>query len=101
MYALHENTSENGSTLVNFAVSKNIFFGSTKFNHKIIHKTTWKSPYGKTKNQIDHLLIDKRLLSNLMNIRSYKGTNIESDHYLVGIKLRARISNAKTIENRG
>jgi hypothetical protein len=101
MYTLHENTSENGSRLVNFAVSKNIFIGSTKFNHKFIRKITWKSPDGKTKNQIDHLLIVKRLLSNLMDIRSYKRTNIESDHYLVEIKLRARISNAKTIENRG
>jgi hypothetical protein len=59
MYSLHENTSENGSRLVNFAVSKNMFIGSTKFNHKIIHKTIWKSPDGKTENQTDHLLIDK------------------------------------------
>jgi hypothetical protein len=39
MYSLHENTSENGSRLVNFAVSKNIFIRSTKFDHKIIHET--------------------------------------------------------------
>jgi hypothetical protein len=30
-----------------------------------------------------------------MDVRSYRGANIESDHYLVGIKLSARISNAK------
>jgi hypothetical protein len=60
MYSLHENTSENESRLVNFAVSKNMFIGSTKFSHKRIHKTSWKSPDGKTENQIDHLLIDKR-----------------------------------------
>jgi endonuclease/exonuclease/phosphatase family metal-dependent hydrolase len=96
MYSLHEHPSENGSRLVKFAVSKNMFIGSTKFNHRIIHKTPWKSPDGKTETQIDHLLIDKRHLSNLMDVRSYKGANIESDHYPVGIKLRARISNAKT-----
>jgi hypothetical protein len=28
MYGLHENTSENGNRLVNFAVSKNMFIGS-------------------------------------------------------------------------
>jgi hypothetical protein len=31
-----------------------------------------------------------------MDIRSYGGANIDSDHYLVRIKLRVRISNAKT-----
>jgi hypothetical protein len=62
LYSLHENTSENGSRLVNFAVSKNMFNGSTKANHKIIHKNTWKSPDDKTENQIDHLLIDERHL---------------------------------------
>jgi hypothetical protein len=29
MYGLYENTSENGNRLVNFAVSKNMFIGST------------------------------------------------------------------------
>jgi hypothetical protein len=45
MYSLHENTSENGSRLVNFAVSKNMFIGRTKFNHKIIHfeVTRWQN----------------------------------------------------------
>jgi hypothetical protein len=96
MYSLHENTRENGSRLVNFAVYKNMSIGSSKFNHKIIQKTTWKSPDGKTENKIDHLLIHKRHLSNVMDVRSYRVANIESDHYLVGIKLRARMSNATT-----
>jgi hypothetical protein len=96
MYRLHENTSEIGSRLVNFAVAKNMFIGSTELNHKIIHITTWKSPDGKNENQRDQLLIDKRHLSTVMDVRSCRGTNIESDHYLVGIKLRARISDAKT-----
>jgi hypothetical protein len=31
----------------------------------------------------------------VIDVRSYRGANIESDHYLEVIKLRARISNAK------
>jgi hypothetical protein len=42
------------------------------------------------------IFIDKRHLSNLMDLRSYRCANIESHHYLVGIKLRTTISNAKT-----
>jgi hypothetical protein len=53
-------------------------------------------PVVKTENQTDHLLIDKRHLSNVLDVRSYRGLNTESNHYLVGIKPRARISNVKT-----
>jgi hypothetical protein len=91
MYSVHENTSEKGSRLVNFAVSKNMFIGSTKFNHRVIH-----DHFEVTENQIYHLLMDERHVSNLIDVRSYRGTDIDSDHYIVGIKLRARISNAKT-----
>jgi hypothetical protein len=45
---------------------------------------------------MDHLLIDERPVSNLMDVRSYREADINSDHYIVGIQLRARISNAKT-----
>jgi hypothetical protein len=68
---------------------------STKFEHKDIYKVTWISPDGCTLNQIDHFVIDTRHISNVMDIRTYRGANIDSDHYLVGAKMRARISNAK------
>jgi hypothetical protein len=52
--SLHEE-SENENRLINFAFSKNMFIRSTKFSHKVIHKTTWKSPDGRTENQICHV----------------------------------------------
>lgn len=65
------------------------------FDHKRIHRITWVSPDGDTGNQIDHVLIDRRHVSDIMNVRSYRGANIDSDHYLVDVRLRARISNIK------
>lgn len=35
--------------------------------------------------------------SNLLDVRSYRGANIDSDHYLLGAKFRARISNIKKL----
>ncbi|XP_072380557.1 uncharacterized protein [Diabrotica undecimpunctata] len=67
----------------------------TRFLHKIIHKGTWKSPNNKTINQIDHILIDARHPSDLMDVRSYRGPNIDSDHFLVMAKIRERMSNLK------
>lgn len=94
-HSLHNCSNDNGQRLIDFAVSKDMVIGSTMFPHKNIHKGTWKSPDGKTVNQIDHFVIDKRHQSMLEDIRSFRGANIDSDHYLVMAKINARISNYK------
>jgi hypothetical protein len=33
-----------------------------------------------------------------MDVRTFKGANVDSDHYLVGAKIRARISNSKKLK---
>jgi len=56
---------------------------------------TWRSPDGQTFNQIDLLLIDARHVSNVMDVRTFRGANIDSDHYLLISQIRSRISNAR------
>ena len=58
--SLHKDSNDNGIRVVNFATSKNLVAKSTMFPHRNIHKCTWTSPDGKTHNQIDHVLIDRR-----------------------------------------
>jgi hypothetical protein len=65
---LHEISNDNGVRLVNFATSKNLRVKSTMFPHCNIHKYTWTSPDGKTHNQIDHILIDRRRHSNVHDV---------------------------------
>jgi hypothetical protein len=58
--SLHETSNDNGVRVVNFATSKNQVVKSTMFPHCKIRKYTWTSPDGKTHNQIDHVLVDRR-----------------------------------------
>jgi hypothetical protein len=60
-----------------------------------IHKYTWTSPDGKTHNQIDHILIDRRRHSRILDVRSFRGADYDSDHYLVVAKVRERLAVSK------
>jgi hypothetical protein len=56
--SLHQGRNGNVIRIVNFATSKNLVVKSVMFPHRNIHKYTWTN--GKTHNQIDHILIDRR-----------------------------------------
>lgn len=96
-YSLHNLKNDSGSRLIQFAVSRNMIIGSTLHPHKDIHNCTWRSPEGVTFNWTYHLLIERRHKSNLMNVRSYRGANIDSKHHLANARLRAWISNVKQV----
>ena len=83
---------------MNFATSKNLIVKSTTFPHRDIHKQTWTSPDGMTHIQIDHILTDKRRQSSISYIRSFRGVDCHTDHYLVIAKLRDRLSVAKRVD---
>ncbi|KAK2716635.1 hypothetical protein QYM36_006945 [Artemia franciscana] len=55
--------NENGALLIDFASINVHLTCGTEFRHKNIHKYTWTSPDGKTRNQIDHFLINDDQLS--------------------------------------
>jgi hypothetical protein len=61
-HSLHKSSNDNGMRLINFASSRNMVVGSIMFEHKDIHKRTWKSPDGNVFNQTDHILIDAKTL---------------------------------------
>jgi endonuclease/exonuclease/phosphatase family metal-dependent hydrolase len=89
--SLHEASNDNGVRVVNFANSKNLIVNSTTFPHHNIHKHTWTSPDGVTHNQRDHVLIDKRQHSNILDVWFFRGVDCNTDHYLLLAKLRERI----------
>jgi hypothetical protein len=42
-------------------------------------------------NQIDHVIISKRGASSITDVRTYRGADCGSDHFLVGIKYRCKV----------
>ena len=55
----------------------------------------WTSPDWKTHNKIDHILIYRRKQSSILDVRSYRGADCDTDHYLVVAKVRERLAVSK------
>jgi len=85
--SLHQNSNDNGAEIVNFATSKNLVVNSLIL-HQNIRKYTWTSRDGKTDNQINHILIDKRWHSSILDVQSFRGAYCDTDHCLVVANLQ-------------
>jgi len=81
----HEN-NDNGVRIINFA---------TMFQHQNIHKYTWNSPDGKTHNQVDHIMMDRRQHSSILDVIFFRGANCDTNHYLVVAKFTERLAVSK------
>jgi hypothetical protein len=65
---LYQDSNDNGVRVVNCATSTNLVVKSMMIPHRNIHKYTWTSPDGKTHNQIDHILIDRKWHSGILHV---------------------------------
>jgi hypothetical protein len=79
---LHEISNANGVSVVNPATLKVLTIKSMMFAQRNINKYTYMSPGGKTHNQIDHILIDRRRHSSVLDVRSFRVSDSDTDHSL-------------------
>lgn len=57
-----------------------------------MNKGTWVSPNGKSINQIDHLnQIERKHQAYVMDARSYRGVDMDTDHSLLIARIKYRI----------
>jgi hypothetical protein len=88
--------NENGERLASFCGENNLVIGGTVFQHKEIHKLTWESPNGRDRNQIDHVMINRRWRGSLQDVRVKRGADVGSDHHLVVGKLKIKLRRTDT-----
>ena len=68
---------------------------NTWFQQKKTAQHTWTSPGGKTKNQIDYILCDKRFRNGIRNSKSMPGADCGSDHNPVVATLQIKLKGVK------
>jgi hypothetical protein len=67
---------------------KNPDLKSKMFTHQNIHKYTWTSPNGKTHNQTDNMLIDRKWYLSILDVQYFRGADCDTDLYLEVAKVR-------------
>ncbi|KAK3108055.1 hypothetical protein FSP39_000335 [Pinctada imbricata] len=91
--------NENGETFIELCQFKNLIIGGTRFQKKDIYKATWVSPNRRTKNRIDHIAVNTKWKSSLLDVSACRGADVGSDHYLVTGEIRLfKVAEKKTDE---
>lgn len=99
-HSKHKESNDNGIKLIEFATEVDMKIMSTYFQRKEIHKGTWVSPDGKTCNQIDHVLTEKKYANIVKNVTSQRGADADSDHFMVRIFIKQEIPRCKENKNK-
>ena len=84
-------TNDNGNRFLMFCGSNGLCVGNTYFQHKQIHKKTWRSPNGAVENEIDYMCINQRFRSALQNVRVYRGADVGSHRQLLVAKVKLKL----------
>jgi endonuclease/exonuclease/phosphatase family metal-dependent hydrolase len=93
--SLHAAGNDSEVIVVNFATSEDLTVKGTMFPHRNIHGVLWTSPNGRAHSQIDHILMDGRRYSGVLDVRSFRAADCDTDHYLVVAKVGERLAVSK------
>ncbi|PNF24852.1 hypothetical protein B7P43_G12922 [Cryptotermes secundus] len=72
------------------------FYGQGNENHELGTGFSYiRESYQQLKGRVDHILIDRRPHSSILDVRSFRAADCDSDHYLVVAKDRERLAVSK------
>ena len=93
--------NDNEERLCDFCSANGFIISGTIFPYKDIHKLTWRSPDGRTVNQIDHVLVNgnMRTSTGILDIRVMIGADIYGEHYLVKTRIRLKLARVEGRKN--
>ena len=80
--------NKRGEGLIEFCQQNKLIITNTYFKQHPRKLCTWKSPDGDTRNQIDYILINKRFRNCVKQAKSYPGSDMNSDHNPVIVKMK-------------
>ncbi len=70
---------------------RGLFLANTFFQHKLIHRYTWRrEDGGGESSMINYISVDERLRKDVLDAKVVRGTLEGSDHYAVVVKLMLR-----------
>ncbi len=74
--------------MVDVCAERGLFLANTFFQHKMIHRYTWRrEDGGEEKSLIDYIAVDERLRKDVMDAKMVRGALEGSDHYAVEVKM--------------
>ena len=81
--------NENGEWLVDVCAERGLFLANTFFQHKMIHRYTWRrGREDEQKGLIDYMAVDKRLRRDVVDAKVVRGMIEGSDHFAVLMKIK-------------
>jgi hypothetical protein len=97
---VEENVREGGLRKRVYRQCPNIFLVEARLKTVTLWKmedgtsinTLRTSPDGKTHTRVDHILIDRRRHSSVLDVRSFTAADCDTDHYLLVANVRERLA---------
>jgi hypothetical protein len=82
--------NENGQRLFKLCSFNNLCITNTFFANKPHHRVSWRHPRSKHWHKMDLVITRKSMLNHVSLAHSYHSANCDTDHSLVGSKVRLR-----------